>query len=65
MQQDNRILIRLQPYESRRLHRLLKAVAEHRGYLVLLELESQDADLARELLQRIPNIVHQPATNNQ
>lgn len=65
MPHDHRILIRLQPHELRRLHRLLKAIAAHRGYLVLLELGSKDAEYALDLLQRIPDIIPQVDTDNQ
>ena len=56
---DNRILIRLQPHQIRRIHRILRAIVERRGYATMLDLTRDDVEAARDLLERIPNIVPQ------
>ena len=53
---DNRILIRLQPRQIRRIHRILRALVERRGHACLLGLTKDDVEAARDLMERIPGI---------
>ncbi len=62
MHADNRILIRLTEKDLRSMHKILRALIEHRGHACLLDLRPHDVDAARNLLERIPNIVPQTQT---
>ncbi len=61
-QPDDRITIRLTPTEAARFHRILQQLVSRRSYAQFLDLKHADVEAARDLLQRIPNIVTNQVT---
>ena len=62
-QTDNRTTIRLSDRDLRTMHRILRQLIARRSYAMFLDLKHADVEAARDLLERIPNIVH--ATDTQ
>lgn len=60
-QTDNRTTIRLTDKDLRTMHRILKQLIARRSYAMFLDLKPRDVEAARDLLERIPNIVPSPA----
>lgn len=58
---DDRTTIRLTDKDLRTMHRILRQLIAMRSYAMFLDLKYADIEAARDLLERIPNIVPSPA----